>query len=58
MALDIAPALYVLFKNHLVANPEHPEWLNRDRFVLSSGHNSRFALCDASSGWLWQSFAR
>jgi transketolase len=26
----------------LVANPEHPEWLNRDRFVLSSGHNSRF----------------
>jgi transketolase len=40
MALDIAPALYVLFKNHLVADPEHPEWLNRDRFVLSSGHNS------------------
>jgi transketolase len=40
MALDIAPTLYVLFKNHLVANPEHPEWLSRDRFVLSSGHNS------------------
>lgn len=40
MALDIAPTLYVLFKNHLVASPEHPEWLNRDRFVLSSGHNS------------------
>jgi len=40
MALDIAPALYVLYKNHLVADPEHPEWVNRDRFVLSSGHNS------------------
>lgn len=40
MALDIAPALYVLFKNHLISSPEHPEWVNRDRFVLSSGHNS------------------
>ena len=40
MALDIAPALYVLYKNHIVADPKHPEWINRDRFVLSSGHNS------------------
>jgi transketolase len=40
MALDIAPALYVLYRNHLVSDPAHPEWINRDRFVLSSGHNS------------------
>lgn len=40
MPLDIAPALYVLFKNHLVADPAHPEWVNRDRFVLSAGHCS------------------
>jgi len=40
MALDIAPTLYVLFQKHLVADPEHPEWVSRDRFVLSSGHNS------------------
>lgn len=40
MALDIAPTLYVLFKNHLVADPADPKWVNRDRFVLSSGHNS------------------
>ncbi len=40
MALDIAPALFCLYKNFLVANPSHPEWFNRDRFVLSSGHNS------------------
>jgi len=40
MALDIAPALYVLFSKHLVADPAHPTWINRDRFVLSSGHNS------------------
>ena len=40
MALDIAPAMYVLFKYHLIADPKHPFWINRDRFVLSSGHNS------------------
>jgi len=40
MALDIAPALFALYKYFLVADPEHPEWFNRDRFVLSSGHNS------------------
>lgn len=40
MALDIAPAMFVLYKYHLVADPKHPTWINRDRFVLSSGHNS------------------
>ena len=40
MALDIAPAMYALFHDHLVADPNHPEWFNRDRFVLSSGHVS------------------
>lgn len=40
MALDVAPALYLLFRNHLNADPSHPNWLNRDRFVLSAGHCS------------------
>ena len=40
MALDAAPALYALFRDHLIADPEHPDWPNRDRFVLSSGHAS------------------
>lgn len=40
MALDVAPALYVLYKYHLIADPKNPNWPNRDRFVLSSGHNS------------------
>ena len=40
MALDIAPAVYALFHDHLVADPAHPTWINRDRFVLSSGHVS------------------
>ena len=40
MALGSAPILYTLFSKHLVANPEDPEWINRDRFVLSAGHAS------------------
>ena len=40
MALGSAPILYTLFKNHLVSDPNHPEWINRDRFVLSAGHVS------------------
>ena len=40
MALDVAPAVYALFHDHLVSDPRHPNWENRDRFVLSSGHNS------------------
>jgi transketolase len=32
----------VLFGHALVHSPEHPGWLNRDRFVLSAGHGSMF----------------
>jgi transketolase len=40
MALDAAPILYTLFKDHLVSDPNNPDWINRDRFVLSAGHAS------------------
>ena len=40
MALGSAPILYTLFSKFLVANPKDPEWINRDRFVLSAGHAS------------------
>jgi transketolase len=32
----------VLFGHELRHSPEHPEWLDRDRFVLSAGHGSMF----------------
>jgi transketolase len=32
----------VLFGKALTFCPQHPEWLNRDRFVLSAGHGSMF----------------
>ena len=40
MAIGAAPTLYTLFSRHLVANPEFPNWFNRDRFILESGHAS------------------
>lgn len=40
IALDAAPIMYVLFKNHLNISLEDDKWINRDRFVLSCGHAS------------------
>lgn len=36
----MAPMAYVLFTRVLRFCPEDPEWLGRDRFVLSNGHCS------------------
>jgi len=33
-----APIGYVLFAEEMNFNPKNPGWINRDRFVLSSGH--------------------
>ena len=38
--LDIAPAAYTLWQRVLRYDPQEPNWLNRDRFVLSGGHAS------------------
>jgi transketolase len=38
--MGAAPIIYVLWKQFLRHNPAHPEWVNRDRFILSSGHAS------------------
>lgn len=40
MALGSAPILYTLYTKHLVSDPTNPNWINRDRFVLSAGHVS------------------
>lgn len=40
MALSSAPIVYTLFTRHLNSDPSHPNWINRDRFVLSAGHAS------------------
>ena len=38
--MGLAAAAYVLWTRVLKHNPKNPDWVNRDRFVLSSGHAS------------------
>ena len=38
--MGLAPAGYTLWTKILKHNPKNPEWLDRDRFVLSGGHAS------------------
>src|SRR4029450_5362096 len=38
--MGIAPMAYVLWQYVMQYDPSHPEWPNRDRFVLSAGHAS------------------
>lgn len=38
--MALAPVGYEIFRNHLRHNPADPQWLDRDRFVLSVGHAS------------------
>ena len=39
-AMALAPVAYTLFQRHLVHDPSDPQWLGRDRFILSCGHSS------------------
>ena len=40
IVLGAASILYALYKDHLKVIPSKPDWVNRDRFVMSSGHGS------------------
>ncbi len=39
-AMSLAPVAYLLFQKHLVHDPNDPQWIGRDRFILSCGHSS------------------
>ncbi|MEJ5996785.1 transketolase [Corynebacterium sp. H130] len=39
-AMSLAPLAYTLYQHVLRHNPKDPEWVGRDRFVLSCGHTS------------------
>jgi len=39
-AMSLAPVAYNLFQRHLRHDPSDPNWLGRDRFILSCGHSS------------------
>ena len=40
IVLGAAPIIYALYKDHLKVIPSKPDWINRDRFVMSAGHGS------------------
>ena len=39
-AMSLAPVAYTLFQRILRHNPAKPNWIGRDRFILSCGHSS------------------
>lgn len=40
IVMSAAPLIYTIYAKHMNLNPRDPNWLNRDRFVLSAGHGS------------------
>ena len=40
IVLGAAPIIYTVYAKHMKINPSVPNWINRDRFVLSAGHGS------------------
>ena len=40
MPMGMADVVTILFQKFLKFNPKNPNWLNRDRFILSAGHGS------------------
>jgi transketolase len=43
--MGLAPAAHVLFNKFMTFNPKNPEWINRDRFVLSYVSASALLIC-------------
>ncbi len=39
-AMSLAPAAYLLYQRVMRHDPADPDWLGRDRFILSAGHSS------------------
>lgn len=40
IVLGAAPIIATLYQNHLKIDTNNPNWINRDRFVMSAGHGS------------------
>jgi transketolase len=38
--MALAPLAYTLYTRVMKHSPDHPDWFNRDRFILSAGHAS------------------
>ena len=40
MPMGMSDIATILFKNHLKFDPKNPNWIDRDRFIVSNGHGS------------------
>ena len=40
IVLGASPIIYTLYTKHLKIYPIQPDWINRDRFIMSAGHGS------------------
>ena len=40
LPMGCAPMAYVIYNEAMKHNPKDPDWVDRDRFVLSAGHGS------------------
>lgn len=38
--MALAPVTFTIYNNFMKFNPQNPEWINRDKFILSAGHAS------------------
>ena len=54
LPMGVAAIAFTLWTKHLKFNPKNPNWLNRDRFILSKGHRVTKSAYDGivSSGKL------
>jgi len=39
-AMAMAPVTHIIYDRFMKFNPHNPDWMNRDRFILSAGHAS------------------
>ncbi len=44
-AMSLAPLAYLLYQRVMRLDPTDPEWVGRDRFILSNGHSSLTQYC-------------
>ncbi len=44
-AMSLAPLAYLLYQRMMLHDPTDPQWIGRDRFILSNGHSSLTQYC-------------
>src|SRR6476659_2183872 len=44
-AMSLAPLAYLLYQRVMRHDPTDPQWVGRDRFILSNGHSSLTQYC-------------